>query len=110
MERLEQLYGGFTGTSVSGVEVNAVRVGQHPLCFEGRVSQMRTLQHMRSAVFAMMNPSLICGALATGKSGLVVPGVCSVDILEARNSKDGSTPHIQLPTVKYLTTANHVTL
>ena len=53
---------------LGGVEVNAVQVGQRPLCSEQWVSQMRTLRHSRSAVFAM-NPSLICGALATGESG-----------------------------------------
>lgn len=36
MEGSEQLYGGFIGMSVvlGGVEVNAVQVGQRPLCSE----------------------------------------------------------------------------
>ena len=86
MEGSEQLYGGFLGRTVGLLEVNAVRVGQRPLCTGGCVSQMRTLRHMRSAVFAM-TPSLICGALVTGKSGLLVTGVCSVDIFGNAESK-----------------------
>ncbi len=34
MEGSEQLYGGFIGMSVGGVEVNAVQAGQRPLCSE----------------------------------------------------------------------------
>ena len=35
MERSEQLYGGFLGITVGLPEVNAVRVGQRPLCAGG---------------------------------------------------------------------------
>ena len=69
-----------------GVEVNAVQIGQRPLCSEDRVSRVRTLRHISSAVFAM-TPSHICGALATGKNGRIDVGSLFGRHLRARNRK-----------------------